>query len=242
MNSIAPPEFPDSGTSQLRPLPVAERPFFGAAPEPSCRPPVMHPGDTTAGGSNCRATTPEMSFAKLIAQLSRQLKALEQTFMRALTALARNLEKGVNGMTQSVASQDAVRPSGTNPYDGLIRRAAERHELDPALLSAVVRAESGFDPNAQSSAGAMGLMQLMPETAKSLGVRDPYNPAQNIEGGATLLRSLIDRYDGRLDLALAAYNAGSGAVDKYNGVPPYPETRGYVDTILNDYRTSALGA
>src|SRR5215470_6071492 len=151
MNGIAPPEFPDPGTSQLRPLPTAQRPVPGQ--EPSCRPPVMHPVDLTAGSSNCQAATPEMSFAKLIAQLSRQLKALEQTFMRALKELARSVEKGVSGMTQSVASQNAERPIGANPYDGLIRRTAQRHELDPALLTAVVRAESGFDPNAQSTAG-----------------------------------------------------------------------------------------
>ena len=242
MNSIVPPELPDSGTSQLRPLPIGQ-PFLGHLPEPPCPGrPVMHPGDPMVGGSKCQASTPEISFSKLIAQLSRQLKAIEQMFMRALTALARSVEKGTDGTTQSAASNDAVRSSGTNPYDGLIRRAAHRHELDPALLTAVVRAESAFDPNARSSSGAMGLMQLMPETAKSLGVRNPYDPGQNIEGGAKLLRSLIDRYGGRLDFALAAYNAGAGTVDKYNGVPPYAETRGYVDSILNDYRVSALRA
>ena len=85
-------------------------------------------------------------------------------------------------------------------------------------------------------------MQLMPGTAKSLGVTDAYDPAQNVEGGAKMLRGLIDRYGGKLDLALAAYNAGSGAVDRYHGVPPYAETRRYVRAILDDYKASALRA
>jgi len=86
----------------------------------------------------------------------------------------------------------------------------------------------------------MGLMQLMPDTAKSLGVSDPFDPQQNVEGGAALLRELIDHFGGKLDLALAAYNAGSGAVEKYGGIPPYPETRAYVRDILASYRAAAL--
>jgi soluble lytic murein transglycosylase-like protein len=93
-----------------------------------------------------------------------------------------------------------------------------------------------------SSAGAMGLMQLMPETARQLGVRDPFDPEQNVNAGAKYLRGLIDRYHGRLDFALAAYNAGPGAVDKYNGVPPYPETQSYVKNILSSYRSAALAS
>jgi soluble lytic murein transglycosylase-like protein len=88
----------------------------------------------------------------------------------------------------------------------------------------------------------MGLMQLMPDTAKSLGVTDPFNPEQNIEGGTSLLRGLLDRYHGQLDLALAAYNAGPAAVDKYGGVPPYPETQAYVRNIMASYREAALSA
>jgi soluble lytic murein transglycosylase-like protein len=120
-------------------------------------------------------------------------------------------------------------------YDGLIDTAAATVRLPPALVKAVIAAESAFDSQAISRAGAQGLMQLMPTTAEHLGVADPFEPAQNVRGGATYLRSMLDRY-GDLTRALAAYNAGPEAVDQYGGVPPYRETRDYVDRVLTYYR------
>lgn len=120
-------------------------------------------------------------------------------------------------------------------YDPLIGQAAQAHRLPPALVKAVIAAESDFDPRAVSRAGAQGLMQLMPTTAAVLGVADPLEPTQNVHGGVSYLRSLLDRY-GDLTRALAAYNAGPEAVDHYGGVPPYHETRAYVDRVLTYYR------
>jgi soluble lytic murein transglycosylase-like protein len=113
-----------------------------------------------------------------------------------------------------------------------IREVAERNGVDPALVEAVIRVESAFNPWAVSPKGAQGLMQLMPRTANALGVRDSFNPRQNIEGGVRHLRYLLDRYPGNLSLAVAAYNAGEGAVDYYGGVPPFAETRQYVQKVL----------
>ena len=113
-----------------------------------------------------------------------------------------------------------------------IREAAERYAVSASLVEAVIRIESAFNPWAVSRKGAQGLMQLMPQTANALGVRDSFNPRQNIEGGVRHLRYLIDRYPGNTALALAAYNAGEGAVDYYRGIPPYPETQQYVKKIL----------
>ncbi len=120
-------------------------------------------------------------------------------------------------------------------YDPLIARAARRHGLPPALVKAVVRAESNFEPAAVSHKGAQGLMQLMPATAASLGVRDPLHPEENVRGGARYLREMIDRY-GSWNQALAAYNAGPTAVDRYGGIPPYRETQEYVKRVLHYYR------
>jgi soluble lytic murein transglycosylase len=121
-------------------------------------------------------------------------------------------------------------------YDGIIVRAGESHGVAPGLVKAVVHAESNFKQRAVSAKGAQGLMQLMPETARSLGLDDPFDPWQNIFGGTQYLGNLIQRYSGDLNLALAAYNAGASAVAHYGGVPPYQETRGYVKRVLSLYR------
>ena len=133
----------------------------------------------------------------------------------------------------------SVRPDPGTPrrweYDPLISLMARSHEVPPALVKAVIAAESAFDPNAVSRKGARGLMQLMPGTARSLGVADPLRPEENVDGGVRYLRGMLDRFDD-LKLAVAAYNAGPAAVDRYGGIPPYPETRDYVKRVLAYYQ------
>jgi len=129
-----------------------------------------------------------------------------------------------------------------SPYmSSIITEAAKTHGVDPRLVAAVVRRESAFNPNAVSAVGAGGLMQLMPATARYLGVTDLFDAKQNVYGGTKYLRTLLDAFHGDLDLALAAYNAGPGAVKKYNGVPPYRETRAYVASIRSNYERALRG-
>ena len=118
-------------------------------------------------------------------------------------------------------------------YQEIISTAAARAKLDPALVRAMIHAESGFNPRAVSRKGALGLMQLMPEVARSLGVRNPYRPEENVVGGCRYVAQLLTRYRGDLSLALAAYNAGPGAVERHGGVPPYSETQEYVKRVLD---------
>ena len=126
--------------------------------------------------------------------------------------------------------------------DPVIARHSRAHRLHPALIRAVIKTESDFDPLAVSHAGAVGLMQLMPQTAMRFDVRDSYNPDDNIGGGTKYLRQLLDRFNGNLPLALAAYNAGEHAVERYRGLPPIPETRQYVLKVLGHYRTFLMNA
>jgi soluble lytic murein transglycosylase-like protein len=128
--------------------------------------------------------------------------------------------------------QPALAEGQSSAFETQINQAAQRYGLDPAVLHGLIQQESGFDPSARSSAGAAGLTQLMPGTASSMGVVDPMNPTESIEGGARYLSGLMSRFGGNTTEALAAYNAGPGAVEQFGGVPPYSETQTYVAKVL----------
>lgn len=121
-------------------------------------------------------------------------------------------------------------------YAKHINKAAAKYDLSPALITAVIKVESGFDPNVTSTKGAIGLMQLMPDTASGLGVKDPFDPAQNIMGGAKYLRQMLDMFGGSLELSIAAYNSGPGNVKKHGGIPPFSETQKYVPNVLKNMK------
>ena len=137
-----------------------------------------------------------------------------------------------SGFSDALKSAVGAQSAKKTGLDGIFQSAAEKYHVPVSLLKAVAKAESGFQADAVSSCGAQGIMQLMPSTAASLGVTDSFNPEQNIMGGAKYLGQLLSSFDGSAKLAVAAYNAGSGAVRKYGGVPPYAETQNYVQKVL----------
>jgi hypothetical protein len=149
-----------------------------------------------------------------------------------------------DGLAGDSSNPPDLRPDSS--LDQIVQDAAQRHRVDPALVKAVISTESGWNTRAISQKGAVGLMQLIPATAQRFGVGNPFDPAQNVEGGTTYLKSLLDRYNGDLSKSLAAYNAGERAVDLSRGVPAYRETRRYVQKVTNAYfrpesgRTSTL--
>ena len=158
----------------------------------------------------------------------RRLDPSAKTFPVATTSSMRTTKPGVSRIRGG--------------YIELIQHHAAANQVRPELVNAVIQIESGFNPLARSRKGAMGLMQLMPSTAARMGVRDPYDPAENIRGGTTYLRHLLNRYNDNEELALAAYNAGPEAVDEHGTVPPYRETRNYVRRIKGMTAVSAVSA
>ena len=153
-------------------------------------------------------------------------------------------QSAVNGGPKQNARGPSGPQTGAGPgnYEQIITAMSQKYGVDPNLIREVIEAESAFNPKAVSPVGAEGLMQLMPDTAISYGVQNSFDPVQNVDGGTHFFRDLLDRFQGNIPLALAAYNAGPGAVDKYHGVPPYQETQNYVKKItagLNKVDTGA---
>jgi soluble lytic murein transglycosylase-like protein len=170
-----------------------------------------------------------------VATIGTRLEQL-QTMVSQLTAPAPAPAASFAGALASAQTSPSTAPAtgagATTAFGAEIDAAAASNGIDPALLKGLVSQESGFDPNARSGAGALGLTQLMPGTAAALGVTNPLDPAQSLQGGAKYLRQQLDRFGGDEKLALAAYNAGPGAVARFGGVPPYRETQNYVSSVL----------
>jgi soluble lytic murein transglycosylase-like protein len=175
--------------------------------------PVATPAATTTSSSDLTAATGGASFAGALAAAS-----------------GTGTTGSATGTLDTSATGASALPAGT-PFAAQITASAKRNGIDPALLAGLIKQESGFNPNAGSGAGAQGLTQLMPGTARGLGVSNPFDPAQSIEGGARYLKQQLDHFGGDVARALAAYNAGPGAVERYGGVPPYAETQNYVRRV-----------
>ena len=188
---------------------------------------------TQASGANKINTTPYQNNPNTVS-FDKVLKDSAKTKFGSLL-----LNPAATKVNANIYANTAA---GVNPKNStkaqimnMVSQISQKYGVDDKLVKALIKQESGFNVNAKSKVGALGLMQLMPSTAKSMGVTDPMNPEQNIEGGVKYLRSMLDKYNGNIILALAAYNAGPGAVDKYTGVPPYKETQNYVRSILANY-------
>ncbi len=213
---------------------------------------------TQALGPGGIAPPGELALAARIRQIQQMIQQAREGTLGAPAAPAAPVQSGAspNGFAAALSSATSgaattaagyatqsptAAASAGGEYEALIAQAAQRNGIEPAILHGLIQQESGFDPNSRSSAGAMGLTQLMPGTASSLGVANPFDPAESIEGGARYLGKLMSEFSGNTTDALAAYNAGPAAVSQHGGVPPYPETESYVSKVLSyaaEYRHS----
>lgn len=161
-------------------------------------------------------------------------KAVFGTLVRPKNKVT-GVSNAISNTSNVSASSDVKKAYSKQEISDIISKISAKHGVNEKLVRALIKQESGFNPNAVSKVGAAGLMQLMPQTAQGLGVKDIKDPVQNVDGGVRYLKSMMKKYNGNIILALAAYNAGPGAVDKYGGVPPYKETQNYVKNILANY-------
>ena len=190
--------------------------------------------ENIAGQIPVQTNTIESDFKKILDKKIEQTTTIEKTASpEEKPEIAKDIKPEEKEAIELKSKID-LKAQSTN-VEELIDTFSEKYGIDGDFIKAIIKQESGFNPNATSKKGAMGLMQLMPKTAESLGVLDAYNPSQNIEGGVKYLKSLLEKYDNNKEMALAAYNAGPNAVKKYGGIPPYKETQNYVNSIMNTY-------
>lgn len=197
------------------------------------------PQTTTPSISEDRPAPPSPAELAILEELIEWIEPKDRGFVavgpRDLAEAVRSRPTSFQLFRSASAREDRLAHVSHLPYANLIKKAAERHDLDELLLAAVIEVESAFDANAVSPVGALGLMQVMPSTAALYGYKSPLNPASNVDAGARYLSRMLSAFDGDLELALAAYNAGPGNVRRFNGVPPFQETRSYVEKVLARY-------